>query len=112
MSSVVAYVALGSNLGQRRASLDGALLALANTGQIEIERRSPWFETEAVGGPAGQGPYLNGVVELVTTLGPRELLDRLLEIEQDFGRRRDPRERNSPRTLDLDLLLFHLCSPS
>jgi 2-amino-4-hydroxy-6-hydroxymethyldihydropteridine diphosphokinase len=61
-------------------------------------------ETEPVGGPDGQGPYLNAVAELDTTLSPEALLAWLHEIEQRHGRVRS--ERWGPRTLDLDLLLY------
>ena len=55
-------------------------------------------------GPVEQGPFLNGAVRVQTALAPRELLDRLLGIEQQLGRVR--RERYGPRTIDLDLLLY------
>jgi 2-amino-4-hydroxy-6-hydroxymethyldihydropteridine diphosphokinase len=98
-----AWIALGSNLGDRRGRLDGALAELAATRGIRVLRSSTWLETEPVGGPAGQGPYLNGVAELEVELGARELLERLLEIERGAGRERAV--ANGPRTLDLDLLL-------
>jgi 2-amino-4-hydroxy-6-hydroxymethyldihydropteridine diphosphokinase len=101
---VRAWVALGSNLGSRRAHLDGAVAALTRARGVRVVRSSGWVETEPQGGPVGQGRYLNGVVELETTLGARELLDLLLAIEREAGRVRG--ERNGPRTLDLDLLFF------
>lgn len=98
-----AYVALGSNLGDRAANLRRALAALrASTGIGQVEP-SPVYETEPVGPP--QGRYLNAVARVTTTLSARALLTRLLAIEQSAGRERGP-ERNAPRTLDLDLLLF------
>jgi 2-amino-4-hydroxy-6-hydroxymethyldihydropteridine diphosphokinase len=100
-----AFVALGSNLGDRRAQLDGALRALRATRGVRVVAASDWVETEPVGGPPRQGPYLNGVVELETTLEPRALLARLLEIERAAGRVRVAGVRDAPRTLDLDLLL-------
>ncbi len=60
-------------------------------------------ETEPVG-PVEQGPFLNGAVRIETDLGPRELLERLLAVEQRLGRVRE--ERWGPRTIDLDLLLY------
>jgi 2-amino-4-hydroxy-6-hydroxymethyldihydropteridine diphosphokinase len=101
---VRAWVALGSNLGPRREHLDGAIAALGRARGVRVVRCSQWIETQAWGGPPGQGPYLNGAVELETTLGARELLELLLAIERRAGRVRG--ERNGPRTLDLDLLLF------
>jgi 2-amino-4-hydroxy-6-hydroxymethyldihydropteridine diphosphokinase len=61
-------------------------------------------ETEPVGGPPGQPPYLNGAAELRTALAPEELLEALQQVEDAFGRTREVRW--GPRTLDLDLLLY------
>jgi len=97
-----AVVGLGSNLGARDGALRGAVDALAATPGVEVVDRSPTYETAPVGGPPGQGPFLNGAVLLRTRLGPRPLLDRLLAIERGLGRRR--RERWGPRVIDLDLL--------
>ena len=81
-------------------------LAKLEAAGIEVRRVSAWIETEPVGGPAGQGRYLNGVLEASVTLGARELLGLLAELETAAGRDRSREERNGPRTLDLDLLLF------
>jgi 2-amino-4-hydroxy-6-hydroxymethyldihydropteridine diphosphokinase len=97
------YVGLGSNLGDREAFLVGARAALAATPGVSVVAASRLYETEPVGPP--QGRYLNAVIALDTTLAAHALLERLLELEQAAGRRRGP-ERNAPRTLDLDLLLF------
>jgi len=104
----VAFVALGSNLGDRATTLERALGLLAR--QVEVTDRSPWFETDPVGGPP-QGRYLNGVVRIETILEPRELLDLLLRVEAELGRDRSAEAerntpRNAPRTLDLDLLAY------
>ena len=99
-----AYVALGSNLGDREASLAFAASALRATPGIQLAGASSLWETEPVG-PAPQGPYLNAVLKLRTTHPPRGLLERLLAIEHAAGRVRT-QERNSARVLDLDLL-FH-----
>lgn len=98
-----AYIALGSNLGERRAFLDGALDALRDRPGIELVRSSFYRETAPVGGPPGQGPYLNGAAELRTGLSPEQLLGVLLDIEAALGRQRH--EYHGPRTIDLDLLL-------
>jgi len=98
------YIAIGSNLGDRAANLHGALDALRACEDIDVVRCSSIDETAPVGGPAGQGMYLNAVAELDTTLEPRSLLRRLLEIEDRFGRVRSV--VNGPRTLDLDLILY------
>ena len=98
-----AYVGLGANLGDRETTIRAAVGALAAEEGIEVVAVSMLRETEPVG--VGEQPrFLNGAVALDTTLTARELLDRLLEIEQRFGRVRIP-EEHGPRTLDLDLLL-------
>lgn len=94
---VTAYVGLGSNLGDRRAALDGAVALLAPRRVSRVVETAPW-------GLAEQPPFLNAVAEIETGLEPRALLDRLLEVERRFGRRRDLRW--GPRTLDLDLLIY------
>ncbi len=100
-----AYVGLGSNLGDRAANLQTALAALRDTPGISVVKTSAVYETAPVGGPTGQGRYLNAVAALRTTLAPRALLERLLAIEHAAGRRRVG-ERNAPRELDLDLLFY------
>lgn len=100
----IAYVALGSNLGDRAALLEAAVSALDSTAGVRVLRRSRWLETAPVGGPPGQPRFLNGVVELDSELDPEALLAELLAIEHRHGRVRTV--PNGPRTLDLDLLLF------
>jgi 2-amino-4-hydroxy-6-hydroxymethyldihydropteridine diphosphokinase len=102
--AVTAYVALGSNLGDRSGYLNGALQALRERSGLAVARVSSFHETAPVGGPPSQGLYLNAVAEIHTDLSPHQLLDVLQAVEQQFGRVR--RERDGPRTLDLDLLLF------
>lgn len=99
-----AYLALGANLGDRQAQLAGARTQLAAAPGVRVAAASPLYETDAVGGPAGQPPFLNAVLRVETTLAPRALLELCLAVEQHFGRRRD--ERWGPRTLDLDLLFY------
>jgi 2-amino-4-hydroxy-6-hydroxymethyldihydropteridine diphosphokinase len=99
----VAYVGLGSNLGERRGHLEAALAALRATPGISEVRVSSLYETEPVGPP--QGRYLNAAARLRTGLPARRLLERLQAIERAAGRVRGP-ERNGPRSLDLDLLLY------
>jgi 2-amino-4-hydroxy-6-hydroxymethyldihydropteridine diphosphokinase len=98
------FVSLGSNLGDREGALRRALAALGDTPGIALVAVSACYETDPVG-PPPQGPYLNAAAGLRTTLSPRALLARLLAIEAEAGRVRGP-ERNTARTLDLDLLLF------
>src|SRR5712671_6040388 len=99
-----AYIALGSNLGDRAGTLLAAVRELNATPGIRVSRLSTFHDTEPVGGPPDQPRFLNAAAELATTLGPDELLAALLAIEQKFGRVR--REKDGPRTLDLDLLLY------
>jgi len=98
------YVAMGSNLGDRDAHLAAGLAALRASEGIEVVAVSPLYETDPIG-PPPQGPYLNGAIRLSTSLAPDALLERLLEIEAGEGRTRGV-DRNAPRTLDLDLLLY------
>lgn len=102
--NATAYVALGSNLGDRQDNLCRALEALRGAAKVAVTQVSSFLETLPVGGPPGQPNYLNGAAELHTDLGPRELLETLLAIEQRLGRVRQ--EPNGPRTVDLDLLLY------
>jgi 2-amino-4-hydroxy-6-hydroxymethyldihydropteridine diphosphokinase len=104
-SSVRAVVALGSNMGDRAAMLEGAVAALRDARGVRVLGVSPWVETEPVGGPP-QPPFLNGCLELSTTLPARELLQLLQAVEARFGRDRAREVRNGPRTLDLDLLFY------
>ncbi|MCY2958650.1 MAG: pantoate--beta-alanine ligase [Planctomycetota bacterium] len=102
---VLAAIAVGTNLGDRRVHLERALEALRALPRTRIRAVSSWHETEPVGGPPGQGRYLNGAVLVETGLAPRELLDELLAIESAEGRVRVAGRRDGPRTLDLDLLV-------
>lgn len=99
-----AYVALGANLGDRAANLRVALARLAATPGAHLAAASSFHDNPAVGGPAGSPPFLNAVAAVETTLGPHELLARLLEIEREMGRER--REKWGPRPIDLDLILY------
>jgi len=102
----VAYLGLGSNLGDRRAHLEAALAQLEQLGTVQA--RSSFYETEPVEMP-GAGWFLNCAVALETELMPKQLMARLLEIERGLGRKRARQAAGStrqPRTIDLDLLLF------
>ena len=100
-----AYIGLGSNLGDRRALLRAAVEGLEAAG--DVVGVSPLYETEPVGGPEGQGPYLNVVVELSTGDTPRELLERCRALEAAAGRVRTVHW--GPRTLDADVLWVQGC---
>jgi 2-amino-4-hydroxy-6-hydroxymethyldihydropteridine diphosphokinase len=100
-----AYIGLGSNLGDREATLRAGVAALAEEDGVELVAVSSLRETDPVG-YLDQPPFLNGVAVVDTTLPPGELLGRLLEIEARFGRDRSAVPAGGPRTLDLDLLLY------
>ncbi len=95
-----AFIGLGSNLGDRRAFLRQAVQALQAAG--DVVGVSPLYETDPVGGPDGQGPYLNLVVELSTSDPPAALLERCRALEAAAGRVRTVHW--GPRTLDADVL--------
>ena len=111
--SVVAYVGLGSNLGNSIATLQAAKRSLAALPGTELLRSASFYKSAAVGSgyrsaPVGTGEqpdFINGVCALATTLAAEDLLHRLMAIEQEFGRQRSG-EVGEPRTLDLDLLLY------
>ncbi len=100
---MAAFVALGSNLGDRRAILERALRELTALG-AGILGQSGLYETEPIGITSRQ-PFLNAVVELSWGGSPGALLEALHGVEQTLGRRRD--HPDGDRTCDLDLLLFH-----
>lgn len=107
MTSSRAYLGLGSNLGDRLATMQSAVARLDAHPHIILDREtdlSCLYETAPVGGPPGQGPYLNSAVGVVTTLSPHELLRAILSIEDALGRVRT--ERWGDRSIDVDLLLY------
>lgn len=99
----IAYIALGSNLGDRAGYLALARQRLAALPGSRLLDASSIEETAPVGG-VPQGPYLNQMVALETTLSSHALLDALHAIEQEAGRERTVRW--GPRTLDLDIVMF------
>jgi 2-amino-4-hydroxy-6-hydroxymethyldihydropteridine diphosphokinase len=99
----IAYVGLGSNIGNRPRHLDEALLALNQHEHIDVVRVSDYIETIPVGGPP-QPDYLNAVAQIDTDLGPEELLAAIQQIEQDMGRKRI--EKWGPRLIDIDIELY------
>ena len=99
-----ALIGLGSNLGDREATLDRALVALDAATGVGVRALSAYHATAPVGGPGGQGAFLNAAARLETNLKPAALHRLLREIEHRAGRTRDVRW--GARTLDLDLILF------
>ena len=97
-----AYLGLGSNLGDRLATLQRAVELLDASEGIRVVRSSRVYETAPVGPP--QPTYLNAVIEVATELDPRALLEACLAVEAELGRVR--RERWGPRTIDVDVLTY------
>jgi 2-amino-4-hydroxy-6-hydroxymethyldihydropteridine diphosphokinase len=100
-----AFVGVGSNLGDREATIRAALAELGAAPGVEVVAVSTLEETEPVG-YLDQPRFLNGAAELRTELPPRGLLELLLRLEARFGRDRSAAPPQGPRTLDLDLLLY------
>jgi len=98
-----AYIGLGSNLGDREATLRAAIESLRTLAGTRLQATSGLYETSPVGGPP-QPDYVNAVALIDTDLSPEELLKELHRIELESGRERG--ERWGPRTLDLDILLY------
>jgi len=100
----IAYLALGSNMGDRAGYLNAALTRLRVEPGIVVQAVSQFWETSPVGGPAGQGAYLNAAACITTELTPNKLLASLLQVEAELDRIRTT--RFGPRTLDLDIMLY------
>ena len=102
---ITAYIALGSNLGNRCHALRAATEALGQVAGIRVAAQSQIYETV----PEGNAPeplYLNAALRLETTLTARQLLDWCLEIERRLGRVRPSDGKKGARVIDIDLLLF------
>ena len=100
-----AVLSLGSNLGNRLETLQGAVDAMEDTPGVRVKAVSPVYETEPWGvEPGSQPSYFNAVVVLRTTLPPSSLLERAQAVEEAFHRVRD--ERWGPRTLDVDIVSY------
>jgi 2-amino-4-hydroxy-6-hydroxymethyldihydropteridine diphosphokinase len=99
----IAYLALGSNMGQREVFLAQARDEIARLRDTRILGETAVEETAPLG-PVPQGPYLNQMIAIETELSPTELLGEIQRIEHQAGRVRD--KRWGPRTLDIDIVLF------
>ena len=99
-----AVLSLGSNLGDRLASLQGAVEAIADTPDVWVTAASPVYETTPVDCPPGSDNFLNAVLLVDTTLAANRLMERALAIEDAFDRERSETP-NAPRTLDVDLIV-------
>ncbi len=102
---VVAYLALGSNLGDPAAQLASAARSIERIPHTSLLKRSSLYRSPAWGASDPQPDYVNAVVAVATTLTPIELWQATCRIEQAQGRSRSS-ERNAARTLDIDLLLY------
>lgn len=105
--AVTAYLGLGSNLGRRLVNLQKAVRQLGQHPGIDVDVQrdlASLYETRPVGGPKGQGDFLNSCVRVTTILPPHDLLKAMHSIEADLGRVRQGRDQ--PRLIDLDLLLY------
>ncbi len=99
----ICYIGIGSNLGDRQKYIDKAIDELKGNKDIKFRRSSSIYETEPVS-DIPQGKFLNGVLEIETTLPPATLLKELNRIEESLGRKRAV--KNAPREIDLDILYY------
>lgn len=99
----IAYIGLGSNLGNRETNLMDSIERLNKASKVRITKSSSFYETIPVGGPP-QPNFLNGALKIETSLLPRILLIKLQSIENSLGRNRIVKW--GPRTIDMDILLF------
>ena len=104
MTPVLAYVALGANLGEAETTVRAAIAALGRLPGTQLVAASSLYRTAPLEVPEPQPDYINAVARLATTLTPHALLDELLALQARFGRVRP--YRWAPRALDLDLLLY------
>jgi 2-amino-4-hydroxy-6-hydroxymethyldihydropteridine diphosphokinase len=102
-NKIRAYLALGSNVGDRYANLDAGEAAVASARGIYLDRASPTYESPAAG-PGKQPDFLNRVLDVEIWLSPRELLETCMKIERDMGRKRTA--HSGPRVIDVDILLY------
>ncbi len=100
---MLTYIGIGSNLGDKRKNIYRAIKDLRSDSRNRLARCSPLYCTEPVG-KTDQEWFVNGVVSLETSMGPRELLEFLISIETRMGRVRE--EKWGPRTIDLDILFW------
>jgi len=101
-----AYIAFGSNLGDRQANIQNALQCLNQENDFSLLRISPVYQTEPIGFTVDVPPFYNGVVEIKVNCSAKQLLDILMRIENQMGRTRDASQEYSSRPIDLDILLF------
>lgn len=100
----VAFISLGSNIGNRLGYLKQAIQSLSNYSEVQIEKLSSIYETEPIG-YTDQSQFLNMVIKLSTSLSPPQLLTVCLDVEREIGRIRE--FKWGPRVIDLDILLYN-----
>ena len=100
---VRAYLGIGSNIGDKQGNCEKAVELLREEKGIEVTSRSSFYQTRPVGGPP-QEDFINGTVEIETSLSPEELLEALKDMEKRMGR--GPAGKDHPRIIDLDILLY------
>ena len=100
-----AYVGVGANLGDPVQQIVDARAALRQLPETQALRSSSLYSSTPVG-YADQNDFINAVFEVITVVPAHSFLTKVLEIETDLGRQRDPNNQNAPRVIDLDLLLF------
>lgn len=100
-----AYIAVGSNLGDRQSTINQAIESIKARRDISLVQVSPMIETDPVG-EIEQGRYLNGMIHIQTRMEARELLEFMMGVEQSLGRDRSVEQRWGSRTIDLDLIVF------
>jgi len=97
------YIGVGSNIGDRQRFIDSSIVELKKVPGVSVTRLSSIYETLPVS-DIPQGKYLNGVIEIDTSIGPKALLKELSKIEEGLGRKRTL--KYAPRTIDLDILYY------
>lgn len=98
------YISVGANLGNRRKNIKKAIRKITALKKTKVVKISKLIKSDPVGGPPGQGKFLNGVLKIQTNLSPLTLLKKLKNIERELGRVKSV--RNGPRVIDLDILLY------
>lgn len=101
---VTSYLGLGSNLEDRHINIKSAVKKIGELKETQVIKLSKIIETKPLGGPPGQGKFLNAVLKIRTSLSPVTLLKELKKIEKSLGRKKC--FRFGPRKIDLDILLF------
>jgi 2-amino-4-hydroxy-6-hydroxymethyldihydropteridine diphosphokinase len=104
-ASAEAFIALGGNVGDVRATFDRAIALLCESGATRLTARSSDYRTPPWG-VTDQPPFINAVIAVATSLSPRALLAHALDVERMLGRDRSRERRWGPRTIDIDLLAY------